>query len=130
MRGTGGPSDAPRVGCRKPISFTTTSVACAALLPVAEAVEEAAEDAAVAGEGGAGWGRGGARGGDGLVVVGAGDGVDDLGFGEVGRAVDLGDVADQRAVAHDLGFQAGGAVGVPFGVAAAGQGYPDAELAG
>src|SRR5262249_36768926 len=48
-----------------------------ALLPVAEAIEEAAEHAAFAGEGGAGRGRGRALCGDGLVVVGAGDGVDD-----------------------------------------------------
>jgi hypothetical protein len=49
------------------------------LLPVAEAVEETAEDATFAGKGGAGRGRGRALPGDGLVVVGAGDGVDDLG---------------------------------------------------
>jgi hypothetical protein len=99
------------------------------LLPVAEAVEEAAEDAAVAGQGGAGRGRGRALLGDGLVVVGAGDGVDDLGFGEARRAFDLGHVADEHAVAHDLGLQAGGTVGVPLGFAATGQGHADAELA-
>jgi hypothetical protein len=59
--------------------------------------------------------------GDGLVVIGAGDGVDDLGFAEVLGTFDLGHVADEHAVAHDLGLQAGCAVGVPFGFAAAGQ---------
>ena len=97
--------------------------------PVAEAVEKAAEHAAFAGQGRAGRGREGALAGDGLVVIGAGDGVDDLGFGEVFGAFDLGHVAHQHAVAHDLGLQAGGAVGVPLGFAAAGQGHADTELA-
>src|SRR6185312_11192511 len=101
-----------------------------ALSLVAEAVEEPAEDAAFAGQGRARPGRGRALAGDGLVVVGAGDGVDDLGLAEVLGAFDLGHVADEHAVAHDLGLQAGGAVGVPFGFAAAGQGHADAELAG
>ncbi len=98
-------------------------------LPIAEAVEEAAEDAAFAGKGGAGWGRNGALAGDGLVVVGAGDGVDDPGLVEVLGAFDLGHVADEHAVAHDLGFEAGRAVGVPLGFAAAGQRHADTELA-
>ena len=68
--------------------------------------------------------------GHGLVVVGAGDGVNDLGLVEVLGAFDLGHVADQHAVAHDLGFQAGRAVSVPLGFAAAGQRHADAELAG
>jgi hypothetical protein len=101
-----------------------------ALLPVAEAVEEAAEDAAFAGKGRAGRGRDRALCGDGLIVVRARDGVDDLGFAEVLGAFDLGHVADEQAVAHDLGLQAGCAVGVPFSVAAAGQAHADAELAG
>src|SRR6266567_5653399 len=98
-------------------------------LPVAEAVEETAEDAALAGKGGARWGRNGALAGDGLVVVGAGDGVDDPGLVEVLGAFDLGHVADEHAVAHDLGFEAGRAVGVPLGFAAAGQRHTDTELA-
>src|SRR5258708_18750586 len=44
---------------------------CAVRLPVAEAVEETAEDAAFAGKGRARCGRVGALAGDGLVVVGA-----------------------------------------------------------
>src|SRR5215470_5431468 len=100
-----------------------------AWLAVAEAVEETAEDAAFAGEGRAGRGRHRPLAGDGLVVVGAGDGVDDLGFAEVFGAFDLGHVAHQHAVAHDLGLQAGGAVGVPLSFAAAGQGHADAEPA-
>jgi hypothetical protein len=78
---------------------------------------------------GAGRRRGRALCGDGLAVVGAGDGVDDLGFGEVLGAFDLGHVADEHAVAHDLGLQAGCAVGVPLSFAAAGQRHPHAELA-
>src|SRR5215475_4827144 len=92
-----------------------------ASLPVAEAVEETAEDAAFAGEGRAGRRRGRVLPGDGLVVVGAGDGVDDLGFAEVLGALDLGHVADKHAIAHDLGLQAGCAVGIPLSFAAAGQ---------
>src|SRR5215469_9825628 len=88
---------------------------------VAEAVEETAEDATFAGKGRAGCGCDRALAGDGLVVVGAGDGVDDLGFAEVFGALDLGHVADEHAVAHDLGLQAGCAVGVPLSFAAAGQ---------
>src|SRR6266700_2874302 len=37
--------------------------------------------------------------------------------------------ADEHAVAHDLGLQAGRAVGVPLGLATAGQRHADAELA-
>ena len=66
--------------------------------------------------------------GDRLVVVGAGDGVDDLGLVEVLGAFDLRHEADQHAVPHDLGFKARGAVGVPLGLAAAGQRHADAEL--
>ena len=52
-------------------------------LPVAEAVQETAEDAALTSKGWGRSGRGGALTGDGLVVVGAGDGVDGLGLVEV-----------------------------------------------
>ena len=90
-------------------------------VPVAEAVKETAEHAAFAGKGGAGRRRDGALTGNGLVVIGAGDGVNDLGLVEILRAIDLGHVADEHAVAHDLGFEAGRAVGVPLGFAAAGQ---------
>src|SRR5215475_13051831 len=99
-------------------------------LPVAEAVDEAAEDAAFAGEGGAGRGRDGALAGDGPVVVGAGDGVDDLGLVEVLRAFDLGHVSDEVAVLHHLGFEAGRAVGIPLGLTPAGQRHAHAELLG
>ena len=102
----------------------------AASLSVAEAVEEPAEDAAFPGEGGAGWRCRGPLAGDRLVIVGPGDSVNDLGLVEALGAVDLRHVADQYAVAHDLGFQARGTVGVPLGFAAAGQRHPDAELAG
>jgi hypothetical protein len=99
-----------------------------ALLPVAEAVEEPAEDAAFAGKGGARWGCDGALAGNGLIVVGAGNGVDNLGLVKGLRAFDLRHVADEHAVAHDLGFEAGRAVGVPLGLATARQRYADAEL--
>ncbi len=65
-------------------------VACGALLAVAEAVEETAENAPFAGKGKGGRRRCDALPGDGLAVVGAGDGVDDLGFAEVLGAFDLG----------------------------------------
>jgi len=97
-------------------------------LPVTETVKEAAEDAAFAGQGGAGCGRGGALAGDGLVVIGAGDGVDDLGLVEILGTLDLGYVAHEHAVRHDLGLEAGRTVGVPLGFAATGKGHPDAEL--
>ena len=85
---------------------------CAAWLPVAEAVEETAEDAAFAGKGRARCGRVGALAGDGLLVVGADDGFNDAGLIKVLRAFDPGHVADKHAVADDLGFKAGRAVGV------------------
>ena len=100
-----------------------------ARLPVAEAVEEAAEDAAFAGEGGARRGRMGALSGDRLVVVGPDDGVNDAGLIEVLRAFDSGYVTDQHSVTHDLGFKAHRAIGVPLGFATAGQRHADAELA-
>jgi hypothetical protein len=99
-----------------------------AWLPVAEAVEETAEDAAFAGKRGTRLGRDGSLAGDGLVVVGAGNSVDDLGLVEVRRAFELGHEADKHTVAHDLGFEAGRAVGVPLRLAAAGQRHTDAEL--
>jgi hypothetical protein len=95
---------------------------------VTEAVEEPAEDAAFPGEGGAGRRSHGPLASDRLVIVGPGDSVNDLGLAEVLGAVDLRYVANQHAVAHDLGFQARGTVGIPLRFAAAGQGYPDAEL--
>ena len=99
-----------------------------AWLPVAEAVEETAEDAAFAGKRGTRLGRDGSLAGDGLVVVGAGYSVDGLGLVEVLGAFDLGHEADEHAVAHNLGFEAGRAVGVPLCLAAAGQRHTDAEL--
>src|SRR5580704_16086364 len=96
---------------------------------VTEAVEEPAENAAFPGEGGAGRRCHGPLAGDRLVIVCPGDRVNDLGLAEVLGAVDLRHVADQDAVAYDLGFEARGAVGIPFGVAAAGQGDAHAELA-
>ena len=96
---------------------------------VAEAVEEPAEDAAFPGEGGAGRRCHGPLASDRLVIVCPGDSVNDLGLVELLGAVDLRHVANQHAVAHDLGFEARGTVGIPLGFAAAGQGYANAELA-
>jgi MgsA AAA+ ATPase C terminal len=90
-------------------------------LSVAETVEEPAEEAAFPGEGGAGWRCHGPLASDRLVIVCPGDSVNDLGLVEVLGAVDLRHVANQHAVAHDLGFEARGTVGVPLGFAAAGQ---------
>ena len=90
-------------------------------LSVAETVEEPAEDAAFPGEGGAGWRCHGPLASDRLVIVRPGDSVNDLGLVEVLGAVDLRHVANQRAVAHDLGLEARGTVGIPLGFAAAGQ---------
>ena len=101
-----------------------------ASLPVAESVEETAEDATFAGEGGAGWGRDGALASDGLVIVGASDGVNDLGLVEYLGAFDLGHIADEHAVTHDLGFESGRTVGIPLGFTAARQRHTHAELAG
>ncbi len=112
----------------RPGSIRADPVSRASLL-VAEAIEETAEDAAFAGKGWAVRGRDGALAGNGLVVVGAGDSVNDLGLVEVLGAFDLRHIADEHAVAHDLGVEAGGTVGVPLGFATAGQRHPDAELA-
>ena len=101
-----------------------------ASLPIAESVEETTEDATFAGKGGAGWGRDGALASDGLVVVGASDGVNDLGLLECLGTFDLGHVADEHAVTHDLGFESGRTVGIPLGFAAARQRHTHAELAG
>ncbi len=98
-------------------------------LPVAEPVEEAAEHAALAGQRRGGRRRDGALPGDRLVVVGAGDGVHDLGLSEVLGPFDLRHVTDQHAVPHDLGFQASRAVGVPLRRTPARQRHTDAELA-
>ncbi|HEX6450252.1 MAG TPA: MFS transporter [Trebonia sp.] len=99
-------------------------------LAVAETVEEAAEDAAITGESRTGRRRGGTQVADRLVIVGAGDGVDDLGFIEALRALDLGHVADEHAVPQDLGLKARGAVGVPLGLAPARQRHANPELTG
>src|SRR5215472_14335531 len=97
-------------------------------LPVAEAVEETPEDAAFTGKGGSRRRRDGALAGDGMVVVGAGDGLNDAGLIKVLGAFDPWNVADQHAIAHDLGLKAGRAVGVPLGLAAAGQRHSDTVL--
>jgi hypothetical protein len=106
----------------------TDAADAGAWLPVAEAVEETAEDAAFSGKGGTRLGRDGSLAGDGLVVVGARNSVDCLGLVEVLGAFDLGHEADEHAVAHNLGFETGRAVGVPLCLAAAGQRHTDAEL--
>jgi hypothetical protein len=49
------------------------------------------------------------------------DGVNDARLVKVLGAIDSGHVPDQHAIAHDLGFKASRAVGVPLGLAAAGQ---------
>jgi hypothetical protein len=66
---------------------------------------------------------------DRTLVVGADDGVNDAGLVKVLRAFDPGHVADQHAIAHDQGFEAGRSVRVPLGLAPAGQRQPDTELA-
>src|ERR1700745_888745 len=90
-----------------------------ASLPVAEAVEETAEDAAFTGQGGTRLRRDGSLPGDGLVVVGTGNGRDDLRLVKARGAFDLRHVSDQHAVEHDLRLGARRAVGVPLGVSAA-----------
>ena len=107
----------------------TDAADAGAWLPVAEAVEETAEDAAFSGKGGTRLGRDGSLAGDGLVVVGASDRVNDLGLVEILGAFDPGHVADEHSVVHDLGLQAGRAVGIPLGLAAPGQRHAHAELA-
>src|ERR1700751_1441292 len=99
-----------------------------ASLPVAEAVEETAEDAAFTGQGGTRLRGDGSLPGDGLVVIGTGNGVDDLRLVEVLGAFDLRHASDQHAVEHDLRLEARRAVGVPLGVAAAGQRDAETEL--
>jgi hypothetical protein len=59
----------------------------------------------------------------GLVVVGPGDGVHDLGLVEVLRAGDLGHEAHQVAVQQDLGLQPRRALGTPDGLASLPGGY-------
>ena len=83
---------------------------------VAEAVDEAAEDAALVGQRRAVRRSLGALMPDGLVVVGPGDGVHDLGLVEVLRPGDLRHEAHQVAVQQDLGFQSGRALGPPDGL--------------
>ena len=96
---------------------------------VAEAVQETTEDSAFADQGGSRWRRDSTLAGDRLVVVGAKDGVDDAGLIKALGPFDPGHVANEHAVAHDLGFKAGCAVGIPFGFTTAWQRYTDAELA-
>src|SRR5262249_33362706 len=129
------PSPPPLVAisrsCQAIIGYTDVRAARPpdVLLSVAETVEEAAEYAALADEGGSRGRRDTALPGDGLVVVGSGDRMHHAGLIEVRGAFDLGHVANEHAIAHDLGFQASRAVGVPLGLPAAGQRHPDAELA-
>lgn len=66
--------------------------------------------------------------GDGLVVVGARDGLNDLVFGEVLGSVDHGHKADEHAVTHDLSFESGGAVGVPDRLTPIREHHPHPEL--
>jgi hypothetical protein len=99
-------------------------------LPVAEAIPEPAEQPAFPGQGLGRWRRGRALAGDGLVVVGPRDGVDHLLLGEVLGALDLGDVADEVSVLHDLGLEPGRAVSVPFRYTPVRQGHPHPELKG
>src|SRR5262249_50181357 len=96
----------------------------------AQTIPRPAVRAAFSGQGLRGWRRGRALAGDRLVVVGPRDGVDHLLFGEILRALDLGDVTDEVAVLHDLGLEPGRAVGVPFGHAPVRQGHPYPELIG
>ena len=98
-------------------------------LPVAEAVDETAEEAAFAHEGGLRRGSGGALPGDGLVIVGTRDSVDYLGLVEVLRTLDQRHVPDEDAIQHDLGLKARGPVGIPLGLAPARQRHPHTKLA-
>src|SRR5205807_1582079 len=98
----------------------------ALLLP--EAAEETAEQAALAGQRRR-WRRcHRALGGYRLVVVGAGDGVDDLRLVEVLGALDLRHEPDEVPVLHHLGLEPDGAVGIPFGIAPVVQVHPHPEL--
>src|SRR6476469_595165 len=76
------------------------------LEPVPEAVEETAEDAAFTGQRGTRLRRDGSLPGDGLVVVGTGNGVDGLRLVEVLGAFNLRHVSDQHADEHDLRLEA------------------------
>src|SRR5665213_919335 len=99
-----------------------------AYLLLAEAAEKASEHAACPGQGrdGAGCGRQPTR--DGLVVVGAGNGIDDLRLVEVVRTFDDGYESDQHAVAHHLCFKFGSVVAIPHCLATSGQSYAHADL--
>jgi hypothetical protein len=98
-------------------------------LPVAEAVEETAEETAFARERGPRRGSDRAQPGDGLVVLGPRDGINDLGLVKVLRALDLRHEPDEHAILHDLRLEAGRPVGVPLGLAPARQRYTHAVLA-
>jgi len=74
-------------------------------------------------------GRGrGAQARDGLVVVGASDGVDHLDLVEVLGAVDRRHEPDEHSVAHHLGLEPGSAVGVPDRLAPVAKAHSHAEL--
>jgi hypothetical protein len=98
-------------------------------LPVAEAAEKSAKDAAFVHEGWLRRGSDGALTGDGLAVVGTGDGVHDLGLIEVLRPLDKRHVSDENAIAHHLGLKTCRPVGIPLRLAPARQGHTHAELA-
>ena len=100
----------------------------AGALPVAEAVEETAEHAAFAHERGSRRGSDRELPGDRPVVVGPGDGINDLGLVKVLRALDLRHVSNKHAILHDLCLETGRPVGVPLGLAPAGQRHPHAVL--
>ena len=89
---------------------------------------EAAQEAALPRQRGRRRRRASALVGDGLVVVGPRDRVDDLLVGEVLRIRDVRHEADEYPVAHDLGLQPGRPVGVPDRVTAVGQGDAHTEL--
>src|SRR3954469_13278371 len=96
--------------------------------PLSETVEESPEHPSGTGER-CGGGRGhGVLSGDGLVVVGARDHIDDLLVVEVLGAGNGWDETDQHSIAHDLSFQACRAVAVPDRLATAGNLDPDPEL--
>jgi catechol 2,3-dioxygenase-like lactoylglutathione lyase family enzyme len=90
---------------------------------VAEALDEAAEHPALVRQRRPRRRGLGALPADGLVVVSPRDGVHHLGLVERVRAGNLRHEADQIAVQQDFGFQAGGALGAPDGLAPAARGH-------
>src|ERR1700730_4656934 len=97
-------------------------------LPVAEAVEETQEKPSCAHERGPRRGSDRAQPGNGLVVLGPRDGINDLGLVKVLRALDLRHEPNEHAILHDLRLKAGRPVGVPLGLAPARQRHPHAVL--